>query len=359
MGTYSNAVFANSPLHYWRCFENNGARALEDIGSSVSYLWCADSSLQGSSFGNTAVPGLGWSGPASDGGAMVASGPGFKNFIPAAGTPTDPPGVQLPVPGALEAWFWGADFAEGTSLGWLFPSQPAGQQLAGFIWNATQALCQFLGQPAIAANLLSMTTWHHLVQVLNPTGFDFWVDGVHVGNTAASLSTSTVARNFFVGKTDQPGFALNQTGFIAEVAIYPTALSAGDVSNHFLAADNRTNQPVFYGIRPATVSSPLGYVLGTAHLGLTGTGSFSPAGGVVAALISVTTDTPEHGQIIGNPDYLLSRGYVNTSNSLGTVYEFDRLVFGTQVRRFPEFTSLVSWSLPPNLVVSITELSVR
>lgn len=303
--------------------------------------------------------GFGWSGVASDGGSMSCAGAGVMNWWVSGAVTTSPPGVLLATPGSLEAWVVPGDPQRAHVLGFYLASEPANQQLVGFTRGGNHYVFQYLTLALTNAPTLGWGAWHHLVLTWDSGGYDAYYDGSHVARVTASLSNPNVAETFVIGQWDTSPFSNQMSGFIAEVAIYPTALSAGQVANHFAAADSASNLPVFYGTRPEVVATPLGYALGPAHLGLTGTGSISLAGGTVAALISVTTDAPQYGAILGDPDYLLSRGYVTASNSLGSVYEFNRLVFGTQVRQLPRFTSLLSWSFPAGLVVSITELFVH
>lgn len=359
MGVYSNAVLADSPLHYWRFFENYGALAAQDIGLNTSYLYANAIPITGFGAGGPTTPGMGWSGPASDGGSCAMSGSGWKNFIPSSGSFPDPPGVSFPIPGTLEAWFWGGEPDSGTVIYWFFPTQPANQQFIGMSMAFDQIQAQVFGSIFVTQAISWSSTWHHCVMVMTSTAIQLYIDGSSVGTAVATLSPRTIASNFIVGQSGVAGDVSPQTGFLAELAIYNAALGAGQVANHHAAGDSRSNSPTYYGTRPATVPNPRGLDLGPAHLGLTGTGSISLAGGTVAALISVTTDAPQYGQFVGDPDYLTSRGYVTASNSLGSVYEFNRLVFGTQVRFFPPFTSVVSWSFPVGLVVSITELFIR
>lgn len=356
MGVYSSAVLADSPTHYWRCFENFGALALEDIGSATAYLYASGIPVTGGGAGVSTVPGLGWSGVASDGGSFAASGAGFKNFKPTSGSFPVGPGVEFPVPGSLEFWNWNGEPDSGVQVGWFFPGQPVNQQLVQLIATLTEIQAQAFGAFFVTDNTIATNHWHHCVMTLSSTTMGLFVDGSSVGSTAVTFSGSSVAQNFFAGQTGIANDSLQQTGFIAEIAMYDVVLGAGQVANHFAAADSRTNQPVFYGTRPQTVPNPRGLALGTAHTGLTGQSSFSTAAGTIAALISVTVDAPQYGEIIGNPDYLMSRGYITASNALGSVYEFNRLVFGTQVRFLPPFTSVISWSLAAGVTVTITEL---
>lgn len=104
---------------------------------------------------------------------------------------------------------------------------------------------------------------------------------------------------------------------------------------------------------------PYKYVLGTAHAGLSGAGSFAVSF-KTGVLISITTLPGYIGESAGTPTRLFDVGYVSVSTADGTIDE-TRVINMTQIwqpERFAEGTS-VGYYLNPGVVVTITELSAH
>lgn len=93
-------------------------------------------------------------------------------------------------------------------------------------------------------SLINFTSqaWHHLVGVFDGANAIIYVDGT-ARQTLAAAPQAAVATILEVGTN------LAQSawcgGFLAELAIYNTTLSAGRVAAHFAAADNVAQAPLY------------------------------------------------------------------------------------------------------------------
>jgi hypothetical protein len=103
-------------------------------------------------------------------------------------------------------------------------------------------------------------------------------------------------------------------------------------------------------------SAPFAYLLGTAHAGLSGNGQFAVQG-LIGIKVSVTTVPGRAGLVVGDPNTLFGLGWVQ----VGTADGFgDRMFIDSN----PDIMlpldmgamTLVGYSIPPDVVVTITEL---
>jgi hypothetical protein len=103
-------------------------------------------------------------------------------------------------------------------------------------------------------------------------------------------------------------------------------------------------------------AAPFAFISGTVHSGLSGIGQFSIQG-LLGLAISVTTLPPRAGLVVGDPNTLFGLGWIN----IGTASGFMRRVF-IDSQSFVVFPpdmgamTLVGFSIPSDVVVSITEL---
>ncbi|WP_231486516.1 PKD domain-containing protein [Candidatus Blastococcus massiliensis] len=75
--------------------------------------------------------------------------------------------------------------------------------------------------------------WHHVAASLSPAGMALYVDGVLVGSRTDTTSAQVYNGYWRVGGDTSWSGAAYFAGRIDEVAVYPTALSADRVANHY------------------------------------------------------------------------------------------------------------------------------
>jgi hypothetical protein len=98
------------------------------------------------------------------------------------------------------------------------------------------------------------------------------------------------------------------------------------------------------------------YADSTAHTGLSGNGTVTIGGNVLAVRVDITVDPTTLSLTPGDPSYLPSRGFivpvVNSAPIRGDV----QLVYNPQMYLLPQLTEQVGYSLHPGVVATITEL---
>jgi hypothetical protein len=217
MGAYSAAVVADGASHYWRLGEPSGTTAADSIAGGAN----APGTISG---GVT----LGQAGPLADGStAMLFNGTTGK-VQTAAGLVTCAPDLTL------EAWikttagrgtqralvsgrtggFTGVNYLglSITGTGFFYKNGPAPSGLTG-------------------ARVIDDGVWHHLVGVTTAAGTSLlYVDGVADG-TGANPATGPETGQVLLGFDGTEG--VGTQGAIAEVAVYPLALSPAQIATHY------------------------------------------------------------------------------------------------------------------------------
>lgn len=102
--------------------------------------------------------------------------------------------------------------------------------------------------------------------------------------------------------------------------------------------------------------APFAYIEGTAHTGLTGTGSIAVSR-LLGARVDVTTIPAGHSTSGGNPTYVFDLGWVSVSDSNGMIQE-KRLAqqHFTWLPPVAELAEHINYFLQPGVVITITEL---
>jgi Concanavalin A-like lectin/glucanases superfamily len=219
--TYLTTVIADAPIHFWRCADGGGQIA-HDIGSGPFHLIASDSAAR-----------LGYSGPNSDGGSLICPG-GGADLNTAAGNL-----ASLTSPFSVEAWIWmfAAPAAFADVVGWSAFNAGVTLQL-----NTNRTLQVTVGGTFPAqSGVISTQTWHQLVLTYDGVTIRQYVDGA-ASTTVAKAGPVTVTQQLGIGA--DPSRANSFEGFISEVSIYGTTLSAARVLAHFNAADIPTQAPV-------------------------------------------------------------------------------------------------------------------
>jgi large repetitive protein len=162
--------------------------------------------------------------------------------------------------------------------------------------------------------------WHHLAATQGAAGMALYLDGVRVGTNTAT--TNQAGNGFWrIGgdtiSVNWPGkpTATYFSGSLDETAIYPTALSASTVAEHYALGSGNTPaaQPDFYGRTVADDSPTLYWRVGEAS-GTTAADS-SPGGTTGTFAAGVTLGTP--GAIPGIPNTAVTLSGTTT----GEVYQ--------------------------------------
>jgi hypothetical protein len=255
-GGYAAAVEANNPASYWRLDEASGT-----VAADSSPLHTKPGTYRGG-------PTLGRPGAiGSDAAIAVSDGRGVSNVSGSA--------AAAPLNYTLETWIRTAPGAAkgGRILGWspTATSTSASANRALYMMNDGQLIysiltsdgstCHF-GQPygtpgtcyVMSKQSYNDGTWHHVVATQSATaGLALYVDGVKVNTENEAPSTKPQLANgvwqagIISGPTSTnagftnipwgPTYPHSFTGDVDEFAVYPTVLTAAQVTAHWKAGE--------------------------------------------------------------------------------------------------------------------------
>lgn len=227
--SYESTVLADNPSLYLRMNETSGTTAYNSgsNGTNGSY-----NTMTGIALGQTsATTALGTS--------VLVSGAGYINALV---------GSWLGVSNAswtVEAWF---KTNEGGSLigitstppgsGWNMPfvGVSSSQTLYGWTYGSPDGPDGYSTQTPIQWN-----QWYHVAVTYTASeGNKLYLNGLLVAsNPSATAYTASGAADYFstyIAGYKSPGVAAYYHGYLDEVAIYSTSLSASRIQSHYLAA---------------------------------------------------------------------------------------------------------------------------
>jgi hypothetical protein len=219
--SYLSVVAGDNPLHWWRLLDPGGQIA-HDIGSAPTHLL------------SVAAPRFGYGGPSSDGGSWFnPSGEEVSSHDML---------TSLTSPMSLEAWIWlaGIPAANGFAVAW----DQNGPANAALIALAAGTMAFNIGGSSnVSVATFTAQTWRHLVGTFDNANNRLYVDGVLRG-TVALAGAVTVHKLIGIG-AGPPTSATSLQGFFSDVAIYGYTLTAAQVLNHYNAANQVGQAPVF------------------------------------------------------------------------------------------------------------------
>lgn len=229
-GTYSTAVLADSPVAYWRLGEASGATAADQAGAHPgTYVGTPGYGATGAVASNTAI---------TFSGDDYVSVPDHADFDFAPASPFSIEAWFKTTSGAYQCIVGNLELPASNYRGWelhmLSDSEPA----KGIRFNLIDSYPGSTISVDTNAGRYNDGAWHHVVVVYNgsgtASGMTFYIDGSVVAtsvlyNTGITATASTQPVRIGARIDGSLGFV----GQIDEVAIYPTALSAGRVAAHY------------------------------------------------------------------------------------------------------------------------------
>lgn len=222
--TYLAEVLADSPVHYWRCADGGG-QLLHDIGSSVFDLVAG--TLAGA-----------YTGPNSDGGSIFCAA--AVGGLSHDGLPT----VNSPF--STEMWVWAHDLVQTGAAALLLAWDNVTNPTTNLVWNTNATFQASVSGTNQVSPVSTRQAWHHLVCTYDNVNIRLYVDAILAGPTAKA-GPQNIARAIAIGGNTGNNANLFR-GWVSEIALYASALSAARVNAHFLAADNVSSSPVIKGI---------------------------------------------------------------------------------------------------------------
>lgn len=206
---------------------------------------------------------------------------------------------------------------------------------AGFGWNT--GTCNITGPGAFTClNTVAIETVLRGLKT-GPNILAIWVDS---GNTANAVAWGT---------NGSIGVALSQNGqngpFVNPVGCCPPDAASIALWNAILQQITLVQRQI----------SPFAYIASTAHTGLTGNGQFTVQG-ILGLAVTLTTTPGRLGQVSGDPTSIFEAGWIN----VGTVDGWGPREFISSspflLRPIPGDITRVGYSIPADVVVTITEL---
>jgi len=233
MATYAQTILADAPIGYWRLNETSGTVA-------------ADSSGHGNPGTYTGTFALGATSPiTSDSAARALNLTGASSS--AEGYVTIPDVAVLdPTTSALSIECWVKAKTAGTATaayaGFVY-KQTTGSANWGLNHEGTGTYPGFSVQTAnsgassVASSTDDTGAWIHVVGVYSGSTCQVYLNGATSGaaTTASGAVLSTSGTPLWIGNINTSG-SYQWSGYIAEVAVYATALSPSRISAHYAAA---------------------------------------------------------------------------------------------------------------------------
>lgn len=211
LASYSAVILADNPTSYWRLNETSGVSAADEQG------------LNNGTYFNS--PTLGDPALAGAGTAVHFGGGATQEELVL-------PNAQVSTTCSIEFWFkWTSGVTlmrDATqSLGWIIGFDNAGTFTVRVGGSTTVATSKTTAS-------LQDGNAHHLVVSKSGADLTIYLDGVSIGTSAAASNTVSTGSWHIARNGLTPGQFTDCV--IDEIAIYPTALTAGQVTAHFNAA---------------------------------------------------------------------------------------------------------------------------
>lgn len=289
--TYATAILDDTPRLYWRLDESGPATAA-NAARSITYQ----------------VPG-----PTSPDTAIALNG--YPSYVKTTKQFSDPTRYSL------EIWFKTSSVRGGKLIGFGDQQAGASGNYDRHIYMTNSGLLVF-GQYTGATTTISSPgsyndgLWHYAVGTYDGSSISLYVDGTQVASASAGAPQNYTGywRLGYDNLNGWPSAPSSQSfeGSIGEVAVYSSALTATQVSNHYVAAGGTNYDSTVSSDNPTSywkLNEPSGPNLADA----TGAGN----GGVAFPLSD--NGAYEGGVSYGQPGAISSDGAVSFDGSSGVV----------------------------------------
>lgn len=223
---YADEVALDSPRHWWRINEPYGP-VFDDSGAVRSLGLAAAAAYPGAR------------GICTDG----KSCPIYSAMQRIMTTETV---AGFTTPWTIEAWVWfmGATGASQALAYWTAGSGGLALAVDSALKPNLTRLNGASGQAISSAAALSKFAWHHVVGTHDGSNMNLYADSVLVAGPTVSSAATSPTSAFAIGN-QVTATAQVANGFMTEVALYNTALSAARVLAHYNAANLKAFSPAY------------------------------------------------------------------------------------------------------------------
>lgn len=223
---YANVVRADGAQDLWRLGESAGTTAYDSAGYTDLNL--------GSGVG------LGASGAIAGDPDTAATFSGASTAFAATRTAAAAPNTF-----SIEAWFKTTSTTGGKIVGFGSANSGNSSTYDRHIYMDTAGRILFGVNPGAkvieqSASGYNDGKWHQVVASLSGAGMQLFVDGKSVANRTDTTQGQSMLGYWRIGGDASWSGAADFTGSIDDVSLYPTALTAGQVANHFSAGTTAT-----------------------------------------------------------------------------------------------------------------------
>jgi hypothetical protein len=217
--SYRQDVLAASPVSYWRLGETSGTSAADEVGANAG------------TYSNVLLGQPGALALACDSNPS-ASFDGTRSYVRA------PASASLNMTSAVTVEFWAKRRTISNTYQVLVGKPGDGQSkfenYAVWLTNTNRYIAYFgdgTTWVAVQTPVVTDTNWHHIVATNNGSRVKIYMDGGLKQDSATTLQMSANNQPLNLGRANTNNYYFN--GWLDEVAIYPTALSAPTIVAHY------------------------------------------------------------------------------------------------------------------------------
>lgn len=221
--TYASTILGDSPVGFWELSEASGSTATDQTGNSNGTY------NSGPTFGQTGIPG--------GGGATSVKFTSSTNV-----TIPNVSANEIADVFSYELWLKLAATISATSALLGVPSSPAPSlqiTTAGAFALVDNNIASIV---TATADITDTTTFHHLVATKSGSTVHLYLDGVDVTGTVTNRTFVTETTGFIIGYHGDNAHSTTSC-YMAMVAIYNSALTSTQVSNHYSAGSGASSSP--------------------------------------------------------------------------------------------------------------------
>ncbi len=237
MTAYSSQVIADGAFGYWRLGEAAGSTAVDASGHSRNGTYTPGGT--GFTFSQP--------GAVSDGATSIKGQGDLSNVAIPTGTPDGTLAAYT-----LEGWVQTTTLTiPNVVIGFLATAaNPVGFIRLVLLANGVFETRSNPGGVSISNfssnGVVVINTWYHVVATWDTSNLQLYVNGVAAGAPTAGAGVITVgASGWVIGKYDATNANRSWNGLIDEIALYPSALSATQIADHYTLRTSTQTTPVY------------------------------------------------------------------------------------------------------------------